>query len=197
MSHYFINDENMAKNRRDISFRFLGCSFQLISDDGVFSKDTLDYGTRVLMERVLKYPLGKRVLDLGCGYGPVGIFVKTFQPDCEVTMLDINERAVELAKQNVERYHFDNRVDCSDLYAAVVNEKFDEIITNPPIRAGKAVIYEIFRQAYDHLNEKGRLWVVIRKNHGAKSAIKEIETVFGNCKVIDKEKGYFILMAHR
>ncbi|MDD6468007.1 MAG: class I SAM-dependent methyltransferase [Erysipelotrichaceae bacterium] len=197
MSHYFINDENMAKNRRDISFRFLGRSFQLISDDGVFSKDTLDYGTRVLMERVLKYPLGKRVLDLGCGYGPVGIFVKTFQPDCEVTMLDINERAVELAKQNVERYHFDNRVDCSDLYAAVVNEKFDEIITNPPIRAGKAVIYEIFRQAYDHLNEKGRLWVVIRKNHGAKSAIKEIETVFGNCEVIDKEKGYFILMAHR
>lgn len=197
MSHYFMNDENLAKNRRDISFRFLGRSFSFVSDDGVFSKDTLDYGTRVLVERVLDHSLGKRVLDLGCGYGPVGIFVKSFQPETEVTMLDINERAVELAKLNVERYKMENRVLCSNLYTEVANETFDEIISNPPIRAGKTVIYQIFREAYTHLNANGRLWVVIRKNHGAKSAMKEIEAIFGNCEVLDKEKGYFILLAHR
>jgi 16S rRNA (guanine1207-N2)-methyltransferase len=91
----------------------------------------------------------------------------------------------------------DHRVLCSDVYSAVENEVFDEIITNPPIRAGKVVIYKIFREAYMHLNEGGRLWVVIRKNHGAKSAINEIQSIFGNCEVLHKEKGFYVLMAQK
>ena len=189
MSHYFINDKNLAENRKEISFRFLARSFTFISDDGVFSKDELDGGTRILLETILENTLQTKVLDMGCGYGPVGVLLKTFQPHIEVTMLDVNERAVNLSKLNVQRHNMDHRVLCSDVYSAVENEMFDEIITNPPIRAGKVVIYKIFREAYMHLNEGGRLWVVIRKNHGAKSAIKEIQSIFGNCEVLHKEKG--------
>ena len=197
MSHYFINDKNLAENRKEISFRFLARSFTFISDDGVFSKDELDGGTRILLETILENTLQTKVLDMGCGYGPVGILLKTFQPHIEVTMLDVNERAVNLSKLNVQRHNMDHRVLCSDVYSAVENEMFDEIITNPPIRAGKVVIYKIFREAYMHLNEGGRLWVVIRKNHGAKSAIKEIQSIFGNCEVLHKEKGFYVLMAQK
>ena len=191
MSHYFINDKNLAENRKEISFRFLARSFTFISDDGVFSKDELgkakklcdeynfskdelDGGTRILLETILENTLQTKVLDMGCGYGPVGVLLKTFQPHIEVTMLDVNERAVNLSKLNVQRHNMDHRVLCSDVYSAVENEMFDEIITNPPIRAGKVVIYKIFREAYMHLNEGGRLWVVIHK-----------------------EKGFYVLMAQK
>ncbi len=197
MSHYFINDKNLAENRKEISFRFLARSFTFISDDGVFSKDELDGGTRILLETILENTLQTKVLDMGCGYGPVGVLLKIFQPHIEVTMLDVNERAVNLSKLNVQRHNMDHRVLCSDVYSAVENEMFDEIITNPPIRAGKVVIYKIFREAYMHLNEGGRLWVVIRKNHGAKSAINEIQSIFGNCEVLHKEKGFYVLMAQK
>ena len=197
MSHYFINDKNLAQNRREISFRFLARSFTFISDDGVFSKDELDGGTRILLETILKNTLQTKVLDMGCGYGPVGVLVKTFQPHVEVTMLDVNERAVDLSKLNVKRFGMDHRVLQSDVYSAVENEVFDEIITNPPIRAGKVVIYKIFKEAFTHLNVNGRLWVVIRKNHGAKSAINEIQSIFGNCEVLEKEKGFYVLMARK
>ena len=197
MSHYFINDKNLAENRKEISFRFLARSFTFISDDGVFSKDELDGGTRILLETILENTLQAKVLDMGCGYGPVGVLLKTFQPHIEVTMLDVNERAVNLSKLNVQRHNMDHRVLCSDVYSAVENEMFDEIITNPPIRAGKVVIYKIFREAYMHLNGGGRLWVVIRKNHGAKSAINEIQSIFGICEVLHKEKGFYVLMAQK
>ena len=197
MSHYFINDKNLAENRRDISFRFLARSFSFVSDDGVFSKDELDQGTRILLETILQDTLQEKVLDLGCGYGPVGVLLKTFQPHIQVTMLDVNERAVELSKVNVKRHGMDHRVLRSDVYSAVEGELFNEIITNPPIRAGKVVIYKMFREAYTHLHDGGRLWVVIRKNHGAKSAVNEIASVFGNCEVIHKEKGFYVLKAQK
>ena len=197
MSHYVINDKNLAQNRREFSFRFLARSFTFVSDDGVFSKDELDGGTRIMLETILKHPLQTKVLDMGCGYGPVGILLKTFQPHIEVTMLDVNERAVDLSKLNVKRFGMEHRVLQSDVYSAVESEVFDEIITNPPIRAGKVVIYKIFKEAFTHLNVNGRLWVVIRKNHGAKSAINEIQSIFGNCEVLEKEKGFYVLMARK
>lgn len=195
MSHYFLNDNQLKKNRRDISFRFFGVEYTLVSDDGVFSKNTLDYGTRVLLEQIAAQTLGSDVLDLGCGYGPVGVLLGVREPECHITMVDINERAVSLAKENVKRYRLSHRVLVSDGFAALIGERFDSIVTNPPIRAGKAVIYRWFEETPDHLKEHGSLYVVMRKSHGAQSAIHKITSVFGNCAVIGKEKGYFVLKA--
>ena len=193
MSHYFINDKSLEENRREITFRFFGLSYIMITDDGVFSKDDLDYGSRLLLENVCKSEISGEILDLGCGYGAIGIVVKNCFPNTRVTMVDINGRAIELAKLNVQHYEMDNEVVVSDSFSELVNRHFDHIILNPPIRAGKQVIYSMFEQAIKHLHESGFLWIVMRKSHGAKSAMAKIEEIFGNCEVIDKEKGFFVM----
>ena len=193
MSHYFINDKNLEENRREISFRFFGLSYTLVTDDGVFSKDGLDYGSRLLLENVCKSEIEGEILDLGCGYGPIGIVIKRCFPVAHITMVDINERAIELTKLNVERYEMDNKVLVSDSFNELENKHFNHIILNPPIRAGKEVIYSMFEQASTHLCDDGCLWIVMRKNHGANSAIAKISDIFGNYEVIDKEKGFFVI----
>ena len=193
MSHYFINDKNLEENRREISFRFFDLSFSLTTDDGVFSKDGLDYGSCLLLENVCRSDIAGEVLDLGCGYGPIGIVVKKIFSDTKVTMVDVNERAVELSRLNVSNCEMDNEVIVSDSFEMLENRCFNHIVLNPPIRAGKQIIYSMFEQSSVHLYANGVLWVVIRKNHGAKSAIAKMEAVFGNCEVIDKEKGFYVL----
>ncbi|MCF0110887.1 MAG: class I SAM-dependent methyltransferase [Erysipelotrichaceae bacterium] len=191
MAHYFTNDDNLKHNRREFSFYFMGKPYTFVTDDGVFSKDSLDYGTMVLLEMIMECPLGQTVLDLGCGYGPVGILLKQYHPELKVTMADVNERATELAKENVKRYRLDNEVVVSDIYSNV-HATFDSIVVNPPIRAGKAVIYAMFDGAADRLNPGGTLYVVMRKSHGANSAMAHLTEIFGNCEMIGREKGYFV-----
>ena len=195
MSHYFTNDKNLKENRKEISFRFFGVSYTLITDAGVFSKNELDYGTYLLLQNVCSNNISGKVLDLGCGYGPVGIVIKSVFDDVEVTMLDINERAVNLALENVNKYKMNNRVLCSNSYNQVQNERFNHIVLNPPIRAGKKVIYAMFEDALRYLEDNGCLWIVMRKSHGAMSAIAKITEIFGNCETIGKEKGFFVLKA--
>ena len=197
MSHYFMNDRNLEENRREITFRFFGLSYTLITDDGVFSKDELDYGSRLLLENVCESAIDGEILDLGCGYGPIGIVVKKCFPNANVTMVDVNERAIDLTRLNVQRYEMSNEVLVSDSFSELNNRSFNHIILNPPIRAGKQVIYSMFEQAYKHLYENGSLWIVMRKNHGAKSAISKITEIFGNYEVIDKEKGFFVIKSKK
>ena len=196
-NHYFSDNRHLPENRKEFSFRFWYITLKLISDNGVFSKHNVDYGSRVLLDALHKHDkkLCDTLLDVGCGYGVIGLSLKKAYPDKQVTMLDINPRAVELTKLNAQNNQCEVAVHVSDAYDKVMDQSFTDIITNPPIRAGKKVIYPIFAKAYEHLLKQGSLWVVIRKAQGAESAKKYIESIFGNCEVIQKDKGYYILRA--
>ncbi len=169
----------------------MGDSETFISDDGVFSKDTLDFGSRALLETVVQRDLTGKLLDLGCGIGYMGIMLKKHFPDLEVTMIDINETAVQLAKENSVLYAQDNACICGDGLSAV-DSKFDVIVFNPPIRTGKHNIYRLFREGVDHLNPDGIMYVVIRKQQGAESAVSYLGEI-AEVQIIEKKKGYWIL----
>lgn len=193
MSHYFTNDQ-VEDNPFDIQFELNGKSFTLHSNQGVFSKEKLDEGTRLLLENVLKYEKDpKHILDLGCGIGPVGVVLGTFF-ETDITMFDINARAVELAKKNIERYGIGARAEQSD---GIKDGQFDCIVFNPPIRVGKKAMYALFDQCIDHLENDGRLWIVMRKQHGAESAMKYFEQKGSKAERMDRDKGYWIIRIER
>lgn len=146
----------------------------------------------------MEIPEDAKVLDVGCGYGPIGISAAQLASKGHVTMIDINSRAVELARENAQHNGIRNvTVMESDVLSAVEGQAFDVILTNPPIRAGKAVVHAIFEQAYDHLNEGGCLWVVIQKKQGAPSAVAKLESMFAVVEEVGKDKGYRILKAQK
>lgn len=195
MSYYFTSNNGKQPNRKKITFRFLASMETFISDDGVFSKDTLDFGSRVLLENLVPRTLEGELLDLGCGIGYIGILLKKYHPELKVSMVDINETAVELAKENSRLYGQDNNVLVSDGLSAVEGQ-FDIIVTNPPIRTGKDNIYRLFKEGFSHLKAQGKMYVVIRKKQGAESAVRYLGTL-GKTEVIDRVKGYWILSVEK
>ena len=195
MSYYFTSNNGKQPNRKKITFRFLASMETFISDDGVFSKDTLDFGSRVLLENLVPRTLEGELLDLGCGIGYIGILLKKYHPELKVSMVDINETAVELARENSRLYGQDNIVLVSDGLSAVEGQ-FDIIVTNPPIRTGKDNIYRLFKEGFSHLKAQGKMYVVIRKKQGAESAVRYLDTL-GKTEVIDRVKGYWILSVEK
>lgn len=191
MNHYFTSDPGKKPNRKNITFRFLGASETFISDDGVFSKDTLDFGSRTLLETVVERNLSGKLLDFGCGLGYMGILLKKQFPELEVTMIDINETAVQLARENSSLYGQNNICIFSDGINDP-NLKFDVIVFNPPIRTGKDNIYRLFREALQHLNVGGCMYIVIRRQQGAESAVRYLSEM-AKVEVIEKKNGYWIL----
>jgi 16S rRNA (guanine1207-N2)-methyltransferase len=190
--HYFTDNRSLKENRKVHSFRFSGHLLHFTTDNGVFSKEGVDYGTQVMLKALLSEPPEGRVLDLGCGYGVIGICVKKQFPSCEVVCSDINPRAAELAELNCRENGTDCTVIISDGFSGIT-DRFDTVITNPPIRTGKKVIYRMFEDASEHLNCGGTFLAVIRRQQGAESAVKKLTEIFGNCEVIYREKGYWIL----
>lgn len=190
-NHYYDQVQSSPHNRKVLSFRFLSVYYQFESDSGVFSKDGLDTGTRILLETLVKQGLSGKVLDYGCGIGPIGIILKKEFEDLEVEGFDINQRAVDLAIANAKL----NAVDVNFYQSNQIQQDhyYDHIILNPPIRSGKQNIYAMFKDSFEHLNEGGRFWIVIRKSHGALSAIKELESYFTNVRIIHKDKGFFVI----
>lgn len=178
-----------------ITFFFRNNKLLFTSDIGVFSKKYIDFGSYTLIDTFMPNSTKKSLLDVGCGYGPIGITIAKLYPYLNIKMIDINERAISLAKKNVEQNKAQNvTVLKSNIYENIKEEEsFDYILTNPPIRAGKKVIYEIYDGAIKHLNQNGELWVVIQKKQGAPSTIDHLNAIFGNCEIVTKEKGYFIL----
>lgn len=197
MSHYFTDNRQLAQNRKDLSFRFSCFNLSFVSDNGVFCKDKIDEGSIVLLKVLEKQTLGHKILDMGCGYGVIGITLKKCFPESCVDMVEVNPRAMELAMMNAKKNNCEVNVFESDVYSNVKDCDYSDIVTNPPIRAGKQVIYKIFKEAYDHLRLNGCLWIVIRKSHGALSAKRYLEEVFGNCEILEREKGYFILKSQK
>ncbi len=194
---YFDNIPGLSSKPRIIQFDINGVELSFQSDNGVFSKEQVDEGTKALLKVLFSFPLQGKILDLGCGYGALGLTLAYFIPTSTFVLTDINERAIALTQINIKRLHLEN-VTCrlSNIYENI-NELFHSIVINPPIRAGKTVIYEMFRGAYDHLYDDGSLFIVIRKSHGAHSAEAYIKKVFGNCDLLKKEKGYYIYVAKK
>lgn len=193
MTHYYTNNIDLKSQKTQISFQYRGHYLVFISDSGVFSKERIDYGSRVLLESMNIQSHQKTLLDVGCGYGTLGISLKKVYPWLHVEMVDVNERAIALANESIE-YNQENDIIAykSSVYENV-KDTFDIIVSNPPIRAGKKIVFEILEKAYDHLNNQGELFIVIQKKQGAPSAKKKMEDVFGNCEIIKRDKGYFIL----
>ncbi len=195
-SHYFINDKNLPSKERTVEYEINGIKFQLISDQGVFSKNELDKGSRILIETLLPLTLKGKMLDIGCGIGPIGLTLAYFSPSLNVTCSDVNTRALALCERNAQKLSLSQRVTClqSDIYIEIEG-LYDSIVSNPPIRAGKKVTYAIYVDAKSHLIDGGSLYVVVRKAQGALSVKAYLEEVFGNSEVLKKCKGYYILKA--
>lgn len=192
MTHYFTNDNNIKSDIKKHKVIINDNSFELLTDNGVFSKKGLDFGTRTLLENLEIDKIKGNVLDFGCGYGPIGIYVK-LMTNADVDMIDVNERAISLAKKNASLNNADVSIFQSDIYSDV-SKKYDYIISNPPIRVGKEILYKILFGAKEHLKENGELWIVINKDQGAKSVMKDLEKEY-TVKLVCKNKGFFIIVA--
>ena len=195
-AHYFTDNHNLTENRKDHSFRFSGHLLTFTTDNGVFSKTGIDEGSRILLEALVQEGVHGSVLDLGCGYGVLGITLKTVFPDIVLTAADINPRAAELTELNCKKNNIEAEVLVSDGFSEIASV-FDAVVTNPPIRTGKKVIYRMFEEAYDYLRKDGILYAVIRRKQGAESACRKFEEIFGNCEVIAREKGYWVLKSFK
>lgn len=189
MAQYFDNVELKSEIRK-IDVDIFDMVFSFYSDNGVFCKDRLDYGTRLLLENIDWNNVSGKILDVGCGYGPIGIIASKITGG-NVVMCDVNRRALHLALRNVKENNVDCKVIESDCYQNI-HDTFDVIITNPPIRAGKKIVYEILFGAKDHLNDNGLLYLVIHKDQGAKSLVKDLEKEY-KVEILEKEKGFFII----
>ena len=187
MSHYFKTDKGLSQNRREISFRFLGLEYSLITDDGVFSKDAFDEGTKSLLTVASELDIQGEVCDLGSGIGVIGVILNDHF-DVNMTGFDVNERAIELSNENYQKY----KVNGKNILNDGIQGKFDTVISKPPIRVGKKILYRLFEEVYESLNDKGQFVFVIRKSHGAKSAQAKCIELFGNCELLKKNKGYYI-----
>ncbi|MGE5577649.1 MAG: class I SAM-dependent methyltransferase [Syntrophothermus sp.] len=195
--HYFSGQPQAAHDLRQVKAVLRGKSYVFTTDAGVFSKGRIDPGTRLLAEAMEIQP-GDMVLDMGCGYGPLGVVAGNLAAKGQVLMVDVNQRAVELARRNLQQNGVTNaQALVGDGFAAVEGLSFDVILMNPPIRAGKAVVYALIRQAKDHLKEGGRFYVVVQTKQGAKSMKREIEEQFGNAGDIEREGGYRVILARK
>lgn len=191
---YYAENPDAAHDIHELRVNLLGDWFTFFTDSGVFSKKMIDYGSQVLLN-ALEVEEGGRLLDVGCGYGPLGIaLAKTKELD--VTMVDINHRALDLAKKNAEKNHVSANIFQSSVYDNVEGE-FDYIISNPPIRAGKEIVHRIISESINHLVVGGTLTIVIQKKQGAPSAKAKMAEVFGNVETVKKDKGYYILRSER
>ena len=190
MGQYFDNQDLPSKMVKTECF-LLGNRFIFYTDNGVFSKDGLDFGSRLLLETIPLEEVGGKVLDMGCGYGVFGIVLNKLT-SCAVDMVDVNLRAIHLSEINIHENHCQNiSVFESNVYENI-HSKYSCIVTNPPIRAGKKVVYDIVMNAKDYLEKDGSLFLVIRKEQGAKSLIIDLKKQY-NVEVLEKKKGFFIL----
>jgi 16S rRNA (guanine1207-N2)-methyltransferase len=193
MTHYFINDNKLESNIKDINIIIKEKTYKINTDNGVFSKKGLDFGTRMLLDNIPLDKIKGNVLDMGCGYGIIGIFIAD-NTNSIVDMVDVNLRAIHLAKMNAK----ENKINNVNIYESNIYEnvtkKYSFIITNPPIRAGKQVVYDIIFKAKEYLNDSGELWFVIRKEQGAKTLLKAMDKEYV-IEIVEKNKGFFVVSA--
>lgn len=187
---YYAENPDAAHDIHELRVELLGQKMTFLTDAGVFSKKIVDFGSQLLL-KCLEVNQRETVLDVGCGYGPLGLsLAKAY--GVQATMVDINTRALDLARRNAEKNNAKATIFQSNIYEQVEGH-FDHVISNPPIRAGKQVVHEIIEKSKDFLETSGDLTIVIQKKQGAPSAKSKMEDVFGNCEILKKDKGYYIL----
>ena len=191
---YYTREPESASHPVNCAVLFRGHSLQFETDAGVFSKGELDKGTELLLSALP--PLHGAVLDMGCGWGAMTVMTLSRFPSLEVTMADVNERALDLAVRNVQKNSMQAKAVLSDGFANIEGE-FDAVITNPPIRAGKAVIYQMFADAKAHLADGGILVLVIRKQQGAPSALKYLKELYAEAETIERDGGYWVIACRK
>lgn len=193
-NHYYSQNPEVGSDPQHFTFDLRGRSFRFKTDHGVFSKKEVDFGSRVLIDAFELPGVDGPVLDVGCGYGPIGLSLAKEFPERTIHMIDVNERALSLASENAAANGVGNvEIYQSDRFEQVEEKKFSAILTNPPIRAGKETVHAIFTESAEHLAENGELWIVIQKKQGAPSAMEKMEELFSNVEVVVKKKGYYIL----
>lgn len=196
--HYYSRTQKVESDPKFWDFTLKNNHFRFKTDNGVFSKREVDFGSRLLIESFEMPNTEGFILDVGCGYGPIGLSIAKYYHDRMIHMVDVNERAIELAKENAEHNQIQNvKVYESDRLLNVKENTFAAILTNPPIRAGKKTVHDIFEQSFEHLTSQGELWVVIQKKQGAPSAIEKLNNLFNHVETIDKSKGYFVIKAQK
>ena len=190
---YYAADPSCASRPVACALSYRGQALRFMTDAGVFSKGEVDQGTRLLLDSLPG--LAGDVLDLGCGWGAIGVSVGKANPGCRVVMADVNRRALALAGDNAHANGVAAECLESDGMAALMDRRFDAVITNPPIRAGKQVIYRMFRDAADCLAPGGALYLVIRKQQGAESCVRYLKTIYSAVDALKKSGGFWVLKA--
>ncbi len=192
--HYYSKTQDGLESKpNEFIFNFKDHSFKFHTDAGVFSKEYIDYGTFAMLKAFIPNDINLPILDMGAGYGPIGIVVSKLY-NKKTVMCEINERAYNLILKNIKENNSDSLAYNSNLYESLDNNmKFSSVITNPPIRAGKDIVFKIYEGAYERLSKNGELWVVIQKKQGAPSSKEKLISLFGNCEIITRDKGYYIL----
>ncbi|MFP5115687.1 class I SAM-dependent methyltransferase [Bacillaceae bacterium C204] len=196
--HYYSRTQKVESDPKFWDYTLKNNTFRFKTDNGVFSKREVDFGSRLLIESFEMPNAEGLLLDVGCGYGPIGLSLAKYYHDRMIHMVDVNGRAIELAKENAEINRIQNvKIYESDRLLNVKENTFAAILTNPPIRAGKKTVHDIFEQSFEHLASEGELWVVIQKKQGAPSAIEKLNNLFNHVETIDKSKGYFVIKAKK
>ena len=194
--HYYTREPASESRPAECAFTYRGIGMTFVTDAGVFSRGEVDNGTRALLEALPEEMAGE-ILDLGCGWGVIGISVALKWPEARVTMADVNLRALELARKNAEKNRAGVTCAESDGMEAFMGKTFDAVITNPPIRAGKQVIYKMFADAAECLKPGGALYLVIRKQQGAESCLKYLQTLYPRVEKLDRSGGFWVLKASK
>ena len=190
MSHYFTNDNNLIENIKKIYVAIKGINYYFYTDNGVFSKNELDFGTNLLLNSFDYDKNKKTLLDIGCGCGPIGFYAEKL--GFKVDMIDINEKALKLCKKTKLENNISVNIYKSDAYEKV-KSKYDYILSNPPIRVGNGKLFEILLNSKKYLNKNGELWIVVRKKQGADTIYKKLNEIYENIKIVSKKKGYVII----
>lgn len=204
MSHYYDENPTAKSDKKYISYRINGTNFEFVTDTNVFSRNEIDFGSDFMLQCMIedlkqdkRLTNGKNFLDLGCGYGPVGIVMKSVFKGLVVTQTDVNERAVKLAKENATN----NRTPIHSLKHGSVMEHFEDsdmfdiVATNPPVRAGKAIVFAFYEEAFKHMNDGAMIYVVLQRKQGAPSTEKKLIELFGNCETLGVSGGYRVMKA--
>lgn len=202
MKHYFSENPEVKSNKRDIKYTINNQKFNFVTDNGVFSKGKVDFGTDVMLRVFFRENENRKnekfkVLDIGCGYGVVSVVLKKIFKNIEIMLSDVNERALELSEENLLNNGVKDYKKIKSHSFENIEENFDVILSNPPIRAGKNTIFQIYEESYSHLNENGQFYCVIQTKHGAKSTQKKLQEIFGNCETLEIDGGYRIFRASK
>jgi 16S rRNA G1207 methylase RsmC len=191
--HYFSEKQKSENKRFEVQVRLKNDSFKIMSAPGIFSKDELDTATKLLIENAV---IGKKILDLGCGYGVIGLSVLRKNKGVEVYFSDVNERALELTNENLKALNLNGKVVKSNVFDNL-NEGFDTILSNPPMAAGRKVCFQIIEESFKHLEKDGILQIVARHNKGGRTLSDKMEEVFGNVEATAKSGGFRVYLSRR